>query len=224
MKKFVAILFVFICFDLSAQKDSLQLGDSYLEDQLYVGISYNQLFSQPTAVAGSGFSYGLSTGYIRDISLIKSGKVALGVGIGYAFDSFNQGYKITKLNNDVIVEVDPLNTTRNGMKIHSLEFPIELRWRTSTANKYKFWRIYTGFKISYNFKNSVEYTSNAILNSYENIDRINKIQYGLTLAAGYSTFNFSLYYGITPIFKDSNVGTNSIHTKVLKLGLVFYIL
>ena len=39
------------------QKDSLQLGDKYLEDQLYFGVTYNQLFSQPNTVVGSGFSY-----------------------------------------------------------------------------------------------------------------------------------------------------------------------
>ena len=63
-----------------------------------------------------------------------------------------------------------------------------------------------------------------MLNEYSNIERFNKIQYGLTLAAGYSTFNFSLYYGLTPLFKSAALGTNPINTKVLKLGLIFYIL
>ncbi|MFT5761107.1 MAG: hypothetical protein ACI8WA_000212 [Polaribacter sp.] len=224
MKKLFSILFTILSFSLYAQKDSLRLGDKYLEDQLYFGISYNQLFDQPNAVIGSGFSYGLNTGYIRDISLIKSGKLALGVGIGYAFDSFNHGYKITSQNNTVIINADPSIVATSKLKLHSLEFPFEIRWRTSNANKYKFWRIYTGFKISYNFKNTLEYTSNSVLNEYNNIERFNKIQYGLTVSAGYSTFNFSLYYGLTPLLKSSTLGTNPINTKVLKLGLIFYIL
>lgn len=224
MKKLFSILLTILSFSLYAQKDSLRLGDKYLEDQLYITISYNQLFNQPNAVIGSGFSYGLNTGYIRDISLIKSGKLALGVGIGYAFDSFNHGYKITSQNNTVIVDADPSIVTTSKLKLHSLEFPFEIRWRTSNANKYKFWRIYTGFKISYNLKNTLEYTSNSVLNEYSNIERFNKIQYGLTVSAGYSTFNFSLYYGLTPLLKSSTLGTNPINTKVLKLGLIFYIL
>jgi hypothetical protein len=224
MKKLFSIAFTMLSFCLYAQKDSLNLGDKYLEDQLYVGISYNQLFNQPNTVIGSGFSYGLNAGYIKDISLVKSGRLALGIGIGYAFESFNHGYKITKPNNTVIVDVDPNLVGTNGLKLHSLEFPFEFRWRTSTANKYKFWRIYTGFKISYNLKNTLEYTTNNVLISYNNIERFNKIKYGLTLAAGYSTFNFSLYYGLTPLLKSAALGTNPINTKVLKLGLIFYIL
>lgn len=213
-----------LSFCLYAQKDSLRLGDKYLEDQLYVSVSYSQFFNQPNNVIGSGFSYGLNTGYIKDISLVRSGKLALGIGIGYAYDSFNHGYKISKQNNSVIIDVDPSVTITSNFKLHSLEFPFEFRWRTSTANKYKFWRIYTGFKISYNLNNTIQFTTNNVLNEYSNIERFNKIQYGLTLAAGYSTFNFSLYYGLTPLFKSAALGTNPINTKVLKLGLIFYIL
>ena len=205
-------------------KDSLFVDSNYLEDQLYFSVSYNQFVNQPNALIGSGFSYGLNTGYIKDISLVKSGKLAVGIGIGYAFDSFKHGYKITTQNNTVVVDVDPSIVNTSGLKVHSLEFPFEIRWRTSTANKYKFWRVYTGFKISYNLKNTIDYTTNNVLNTYTNIERFNKIQYGLTLAAGYSTFNFSLYYGLTPLFKSSSLGTNPINTKVLKLGLIFYIL
>lgn len=224
MKKQISILFTILSFSLYAQKDSLNLGDKYLEDQLYFSVSYNQFVNQPNAVIGSGFSYGLNTGYIKDISLVKSGKIAVGIGVGYAYDSFKHGYKITTLNNTVVIDVDPSIVNTSGLKVHSLEFPLEFRWRTSNANKYKFWRVYTGFKISYNLKNTIDYTTNNVLNSYTNIERFNKIQYGLTLAAGYSTFNFSLYYGLTPLFKTSSLGTNPINTKVLKLGLIFYIL
>lgn len=224
MKKLFSILFLMLSLCAFAQKDSLNLGDRYLEDQLYVSLSYNQLFNQPSNVIGSGFSYGINTGYIKDISLVKSGRFALGIGFGYAFDSFNHGYKVTKPNSTVIIEVDSNITTRSKLTLHSLELPLEIRWRTSNANKYKFWRIYTGFKISYNLENTIEFTTNNVLTEYNTIERLNKFQYGLTLAAGYSTFNFSLYYGLTPLLKSSTLGTNPIDTKVLKLGLIFYIL
>lgn len=224
MKKLFSVLLFIFCFTMNAQKDSLRIGDKYLEDQLYFSVTYNQLFAQPDEVIGSGFSYGFNAGYIRDISLVKSGRVALGIGVGYALDSFNHGYKLSSQNNEVVVDVDANITETSGLKLHSLEFPIEIRWRTSNANKYKFWRVYSGFKISYNFKNTFNYTNNTVLNEYENIERFNKIQYGLTIAAGYSTFNFSLYYGLTPLFKSSTVGAKEINTKVIRLGMTFYIL
>lgn len=224
MKKIFLLLLSIISLNISAQKDSLQLGDKYLEDQLYLGISYIQLFNQPDNVIGSGFSYGFSAGYVKDISLVKSGRLALGIGVGYAYDSFNHGYKISSQSNNVVVEVDPNIVETSDFRLHSLEFPFEIRWRTSNANRYKFWRVYSGFKISYNLKNTLGYTSNSLLTEYKNIERFNKLQYGLTIAAGYSTFNFSLYYGLTPLFKSSTLGTNPIDTKVIKLGMIFYIL
>jgi len=224
MKKIMLLLLWTNTMVLFGQKDSLQLGDKYLEDQVYFGVVFNQLISQPTEVIGSGFSYGITAGYIRDFSIVKSGQVAIGLGIGYAFDSLKHGFKVSNQNSAVILEVDPSIQSRSSLALHSLEFPLEFRWRTATANKYKFWRIYTGVKISYNLKNTIEYTSNSVLTSYKNIERFNKVQYGLTFSAGYSTFNFNMYYGLSPLFKDAAVGTKSIGTKVIKLGMIFYIL
>ena len=84
MKRFVYFTFLLLCvFNLSAQKDSLQLGDRYAEDQIYASISYAQFFKQPKMISRSGFSYAISTGFIKDITLNKRGNVSLALGIGY---------------------------------------------------------------------------------------------------------------------------------------------
>ncbi|NVK52223.1 MAG: PorT family protein [Flavobacteriaceae bacterium] len=225
MKKILFILVTLHGLSLFAQKDSLRVGDAYLEDQLYVGVTYNQLYNQPNNVTGSGFSYGFNAGYIRDISLVKSGRLALGIGLGYAFDSFKHGFRITQLAaNTISVAVDPTLTATHPLTIHAIEFPFEFRWRTSSPNKYRFWRVYTGFKVTYNLKHTITFTENNITRQYTNIDRFNKLQYGLTIAAGYSAFNFNFYYGLTPFFKDASIGTSPIGTKTIKMGLIFYIL
>jgi len=223
MKKLVFLFFLFFTSIVFSQRDSLQIGERYLEDQIYFGVTYNQLYDQPTLVRGSGFSYGLNVGYIKDIPLIRSGNVALAIGVGYAFDSFNHGLKVSEVNNEVVFEIDT-NLASNSLKIYALEFPLEFRWRTSTANKYKFWRIYTGVKFSYNLKNTFRYETAVNTFDYSNVNRFQKIQYGITLSAGYAAFNFNLYYGITPLLKNASIGTNEISTKVLKMGLVFFLL
>ena len=222
------IFFLFCVTAVFSQKDSLHLGDKYLEDQLYFNVTYNQLYDQPQQVKGSGFSYGIAAGYIKDISLIKSGKLALGLGIGYAFDSFNHGLKLSKVNNEVIFEANS-NISSNELKIHSFEVPFEIRWRTSTANRYKFWRVYTGVKLSYNLSNTFLYESTSATNittteKFSDVNRFNKLQYGLTLSTGYAAFNFHVYYGLTPMLKGSSLGTSKINTKILKMGFIFYIL
>ena len=223
MKKSLLLFILFIANTIFAQKDSLQLGDRYLEDQVYLGITYNQLYNQPEQVKGSGFSYGLNVGYLKDIPFSKNGRTAIAIGVGYAYDSFNHGLKVSKLNNEVIFETDP-NATSNSLKIHALEFPFEFRWRTSSATTYKFWRVYAGIKLSYNLNNTFSYSTSDENFKYSNVDRYNKVQYGITLSAGFAAFNFNFYYGLTPLLKTATVGTSEINTKVIKIGLIFYIL
>ncbi len=223
MKKYLSILLLSFSTIAFAQKDSLQLGDRYADDQIYIGISYNQLYDQPDLVNKSGFSYGLSVGFMKDIILNKSGRFSFAFGTGYGFDSFNHKLKVTEVDNITTFEVDN-SITSNRISIHNIEFPIEFRWRTSLANKYKFWRIYTGFKLSYNFSNTFSYNTDTASFSFRNISDFNNWQYGVTLSVGYAAFNLHFYYGITPIFKNAVLGTSQIGTKILKFGLVFYIL
>ncbi len=222
--KFV-LAFIMLCLAQSivAQRDSIPPDSRYSEDQLYISVTYNQLFDQPDNIASSGFSYGFSSGYINDISLNKKGTIALGVGLGYAYNSFNHGLQVTEVNNQITFEVANSSAT-NKLFIHTLEFPLELRWRTSTANKYKFWRIYTGIKFGYNLANTFEYAEGGNTFSYKNVSRYNKWSYGFTLSAGFDAFNAYMYYGLKPLLKDTTIGTTDISTKMLKIGLIFYFL
>ena len=224
MKKLLFLFAIlFTAFHAYSQKDSLQIGDRYAEDQLYLLISYNQLYSQPSQVSGSGFSYGLSTGFIKDVTLNKQGSFAVGLGVGYNFDSFNHGLKVTEVNNQVTFEVD--NTlTSNKLSIHSLEFPFEIRWRDSNAKKYSFWRVYAGIKASYNLSNSFRFEEGGQSFSFDNVSRFNRWQYGLTMSVGYNALTAHLYYGLTPILEDSSIGTTEISTKIIRIGLIFYML
>ncbi len=224
MKKTFLLVLCVYSVALFSQKDSLDLGASYWEDQLYVGVTFNELMKQPSGVLGSGFSYGLNAGYMKDISLVKSGKIALGLGVGYSYDALRHGFELSRQNNRVVVNVNADVQSSGNLRMHSLEIPIEFRWRTSTANKYKFWRVYAGVKMNYNLKNSMSYSEDATYALYTNLSRFNKVQFGLTLSAGYASFNFNVYYGLTPILKDSDMGTVSIGSRILRLGMIFYIL
>ena len=222
MKKFILFFFLSSTFFSFAQKDSLQLGDKYADDQIYISVTYNQFFSQPTAVHKSGFSYGLSTGFMKDFILNKEGTLAVALGVGYGYNSFNHKLKVTESNNTTSFEVDP--NVSNELFMHDLELPFELRWRSSTAKKYNFWRVYLGLKATYNLSNEFTYQNDVETFSFKNISAYNKWQYGLTLSAGYDAFNIHAYYGLAPIYKNATLTNESISTKILKIGLIFYIL
>jgi len=215
------ILFGLISF---AQRDSLPVGSRYADDQLYISVSYAQFIEQPSVISKSNFSYGLSLGFMKDIILNKQGTFSVAAGFGYGFDFFNHKLKVENLN-DITVFSKDNSISNNLFKSSNLEFPLELRWRTSTANKYDFWRIYTGIKFFYNLSNHFEFEDeNGNSFNYANVASYNKFQYGLTLSAGYDEFNIHIFYGLTPIFRNSTLDGEKINTKILKFGLIFYLL
>jgi hypothetical protein len=219
-------LFYFLVFPMVifSQKDSLSLGDAYADDQIYLSVSYSQFNDQPSTITKSNFSYALSVGFMKDIMLNKTGTLAIAAGFGYGFDFFNHELKVDELNDETIFNRGN-SISDNVFKAHNLEFPFEIRWRTSTAKKYNFWRVYSGIKFLYNLNNQFQYidtNSNQI--KYSNISSYKKLQYGLTISAGYDAFNINVFYGLTPIYKNASMNVESIDTKILKFGLTFYFL
>lgn len=225
MKTIITCFFIVFYGAISfGQKDLLQLGDRYADDQIYASVSYAQFYNQPSQISKSNFSYSLSAGFIKDVLLNQQGSVSVAAGIGYGFDFFNHKLKVEEFNNTTLFSSDNAISS-NLFKSHHLEFPLEFRWRTSTAIKYNFWRVYTGVKFLYNISNKFQFNEASDTTfMYSNISNYNKLQYGLTLSAGYDEFNIHIFYGLTPVFKDSNLNGEEINTKILKFGLIFYFL
>ena len=153
---------------------------------------------------------------------------SIGLGFGLSSNSYNQNLII--LDNQgstefTVADSDFGDIQKNKFTTYLLDVPFELRWRTSSASEYKFWRIYSGFKFSYVLYNSTKLKSEFVNNNLSNVDAFNDLQYGLTLSAGYGTWNFHLYYGLNTIFdRSSQVNGESIDLRALKIGLIFYIL
>lgn len=221
MKYIFSFFLLFVAFIGYSQKDSLEIGDKYWEDQFYININYNVLHNQPSEIGSNGFSYGFSVGYIKDIPFTTKGNSAFGIGLGYGFDSFNHGLKVSETSS---VFDTAVNISDNKIKLHSIEMPIQFRWRTSTATKYSFFRCYLGATISYNFSNTFRYTESNQAINLSNIQAYNNWQTGLTMSIGYGTFNFYGYYGLSPLFKEATLNGNKIDTRMFKLGLSFYLL
>ncbi|MDP2088721.1 MAG: porin family protein [Flavobacteriaceae bacterium] len=203
------------------QTDSLS---NYLEDQLYVSIYNNNLLNTPNEFKSYGFSNGISLGFIKDIPLNEQRNVGLGIGLGFAFNTLKNNLKLTE--NNGLIDLSILNESYDTNKItaKAVEFPIEFRWRTSTQDKFKFWRIYPGMKFSYLYKTEYSYIDSSINYNIKNPEIFNKFQYGFTLNAGYSAFNLYTYFGVKPLYKDVTGSNEKSSIKEIKLGLIFYIL
>jgi len=223
-------IFLYAPFLYSQDNQNEVIIDSlYREDQFYAGVTYNLLGNMPSGVSQNGFSSGFLVGFIRDMPINKNRNIALGVGLGYSTNSFNQNLQISKdTNGDYIYTVLDGNSdfSKNKFSQHLIEIPIEFRWRSSTPSEYKFWRIYTGFKTSYVIANTSKYIGSPEDIKYTKISQFNDFQYALTFSFGYNTWNFYLNYSLNPIFESSAQTTegDSIDMNALKIGLIFYML
>lgn len=236
MKKwFLFTLFFATLYNTFAQveeiaKDSLakEVDTKYREDQFYLAITYNLLGNKPDQVSQSGFSSGFHFGFIRDFPINKRRNVAFGVGLGLSSNSFNHNFLITK--NDagnldyLVLDKTDINYTKNKFTTYMVELPLQFRWRTSTAEEYKFWRIYTGVNIGYLLYNSSKFRGDLGTIKNSKIDSFNDFQYGFTMSAGYNTWNIYFYYGLNSIFNNVSVNNQFVDMNALKVGLIFYIL
>jgi len=227
---FSIIVFVFgsALFAQNVILDTTFVDDKYREDQFYISVTYNLLGKKPEGISQNGFSSGFHLGFIRDMPVNRNRNIAIGLGFGVSTNSYNQTLLISKTNQTIeysVLNKDATSFSKNKFTTYQLEVPLELRWRTSTATDYNFWRLYTGFKLSYLIYNSSKFKSSEGDILLSNINDFNTFQYGLILSAGYSNVNVHFYYALNDIFKNSaSLNGNHIGMNVIKIGLIYYIL
>ena len=216
MRKFLfLVLLISSC--VKAQSDSTFVDDKYLEDQIYLNLTYISLLNTPPPISQSGFSFGLGGGFIKDLPVNARRNVAFGVGLGYGFNNyyFNVRFENEDPNED--------KTTLNSkIMLHVVELPLEFRFRTSTATRYKFWRFYPGFKISYAFAENLTLGKDADF-EVEGVAQYNDFLYGLTFSAGYNKWNIHLYYGLNDLITNAEGNDYEFAITDFRIGLVFYI-
>jgi hypothetical protein len=226
------IFFIFFCslaaFGQQASNDSIPIDTDYREDQFYFNLTYNLVSDVPSNVNLRGLSGGVGFGFIRDMPFNKRRNVAIGIGLGLAYNRYGQNLFIGEDPNENsifrVLDVNA-NVDINRFSVATIEAPIELRWRSSTAEKYKFWRLYTGVRIGYSYYYSSTFTqeNNKVIQT--DISEFQPLSVTPTLSFGFNKINFFASYTLTPFFKDAqtNLG-KEVGFRPIKLGFIFYIL
>lgn len=227
--KFLFLLFPLVIFSQETKypPPMIAVDSLYREDQFYFGATYNSLYNAPEGVSQTKFSSGFTLGFLRDMPINKKRTLAIAPGIGFSYNKIFQNLLITETDGTYTYAAIPsdVSYTKDKLEELSIDVPIEFRWRNSTPESTKFWRIYSGFKFSYLLYNKYVYEYNGQKTVIENNPDINKIQLGAYLTVGYNTWNFYTFYGFTPIFDDSaQINGENVGFNILSLGLMFYIL
>jgi hypothetical protein len=227
MKTFFIYFFIFVngfIFSQTENVDEITLDSLYREDQFYISLTYNLPQGKPFGYTQNSFSTGLSIGFLRDMPISKNRHWSIASGLGYAYNNIKHNFAVKNVGDQNIYSIDD-NFTNNKLVLHYLEVPLEIRWRNSTQESHRFWRIYTGFKASYVFSNRTIFESNFENFTIKNNSNLNKLQYGPYVTFGYNTINFYAYYALNPLFKDvSMVSGENVDLKIFNIGFMFYIL
>lgn len=229
MRKLLQLFLLFTAFSISAQEmpDFEAVDSLYREDQFYFGFTYNILQKRPNDLRQNKFSSGLTAGVLRDMPINKARTWSIAAGVGYSINNFNMNLAITEESGEHLYSIlnSDLSYDKNKLILHYVDVPVEVRWRTSTPNSHKFWRIYTGLKFSYLVFDRYKFEGGGTKFSNSSNPDLNKIQFGTYLAIGYNTWNLNVYYGLNPMFKSAALDTGeAIDMHTLNIGLMFYIL
>ena len=231
MYKFIT-LFIFFCSFSSLGQEvvntEVPIDTDYREDQFYFNVTYNFLRNVPDNVKIRGLTAGLGFGYVRDMPINERRNIALGLGLGISFNRYGQNLFIGEDQNDnTVFRVldDNTNYDINRLTTWTAEVPIEIRWRSSTPEKYKFWRAYAGVRVGYTYWFRSTFTQGNNKVSQTAISEFEPLSISPTFSFGFNKINFFASYTLTPFFNDAETNLREeVGFNPIKLGLIFYIL
>ena len=201
---FFCVIGVFAQKYSNTPKDSIfnQVSDRYFEDQLYLRLTYNMIVVKQSSQIKNEPTYGVGFGIMKDVPMNKQRNFGMGIGLGYAYQRYRTNVFSKK------------HLTIEQIGFHELQLPIQLRWRTSTPDKYKFWRVYTGVQCTYllgsNLGASVQ-------------KAVNPFQISGVLTLGHGFFNVHLRYDFLSLFKkDAYTSSKYLNAHFFQIGFSLF--
>ncbi|MCY2685696.1 porin family protein [Salinimicrobium sp. TH3] len=231
-QKWLFFVLFFSSFFLQAQEENViptVIDSLYREDQVYFSFTYNIVSGTPSEIRTSQFSGGFHTGFIRDFPINSRRNVALGLGLGWSIDTYGHNLYVGEAVEGegtyfAVLDRDRVDFNTNRFTTQSIDLPIQFRWRTSTPESYKFWRIYAGLRPGYVYYFQSKFVQDGNTYRESDVPEFEKLRLGATFTFGYNTFNFSLYYSLNSFFKDATVNNEDLDLRTFQLGLTFYLL
>jgi len=212
------VSFLLFASKASAQRDSL--STKYREDQFYISFGLQLQKENINGFKQNGFSNNFQVGFVRDIPLNDNGKIAIGLGVGYAYNRLISNLNLVSDDGHLIFSIK--GNDENSQTYSSLVIPLSFRVRTSTPDRTDFWRVYGGMKYMFNFDENYRPFFGKSLQS----DFIKNNNTVVFLSMGYNTWNIYFEYDLNSIYQSEVkfLDGKYPHLQTIKLGLIFYIL
>ncbi len=226
MKSIIKYLFLLFSLNVCCQEPpNFSAVDSlYREDQFYAGITYNVIQNKNIGISQGKFTPSFSFGFLRDMPINRKRTIAIAAGLGYSINNFNFNLGTNVNNGNFSYNILSTSFDKNKQIMHYIDLPLEFRWRNSTPETHKFYRVYLGFKASYLVYNQLNFSDVSFSNSINANPDFDKLQFGTYLSLGNNTINLYVYYGLSSIYKSAILNNEPLKLRTLNLGFMFYIL
>ena len=124
----------------------------------------------------------------------------------------------------LVLESDEYKSSRFALQ--TLDIPIQVRFRGSTAERYDFWRVYAGVTVSWVIKDYATLNNGTFKVRYYNLPYLQNWLFTANLQVGYGKFTLRADYTLNPLFRSSRTGDipGLGDTRSISLGLLVYIL
>ena len=103
-----------------------------------------------------------------------------------------------------MMESDEYKSSRFALQ--TLDIPIQVRFRGSTAERYDFWRVYAGVTVSWVIKDYATLNNGAFKVRYYNLPYLQNWLFTANLQVGYGKFTLRADYTLNPLFRSSRTG------------------
>ena len=169
------------------------------------------------------FGYSVSFSFMHELRFGRS-HWSLGYGLGYGFYNYynNLNIKNDPSTQQPVYTVLPSDSTYdlNRQSFQYIELPLELRFRTTSNKKGRYWRIYPYVKIGFRVKsyNLFEVGTYKVRDS--KIQDSKKFKAGAGIRFGYWIFTLYGNYDLTPLYESVIIGeTDLANFRTVNLGL-----
>ena len=215
MKRILALLLCFFATMVVAQEANFR------EDQLYFSIAYPYFSTPPQGLIQNKLSYSLSAGFVRDIPINKTRRLAIGLGLGWDKTTVFTNTRFQAVDGSINASVLQEDVTRNSLQVQSVAIPLVLRWRNATEQKHAFWRIHSGISLHFPFNLKTTFEGQDGVETREFLPHEQSLL-RWNLHFGFNTWNISIVHDLQPWTSVTHLGKNQ-DIKFTKIGLIFYL-
>ena len=199
LKRFLAIAFLMVL-SLRASAQFIPVPGEWF----HFSYAHLTLLDAPEALEQNIKSQGWQMMLMYESPLGKRSHFGLGYGIGFTGNYWHTNLRMTTNPGGGNMNYSYLSPdssyAKNRFSSSYIDVPIELRYRSKSNNKGRYFRFYVGGLAGYRIGSFSQFKEGSYNVKHKGLQDLSKWHYGVFVRTGYWLFNLYVYYGMNSVF------------------------